>query len=135
MAVTPNSIVTPQTPRSGSAVTTTLNTTYTDTPTNSAKLFTAGADGSRITRVRATPRETVTACQLQLYASVDGGTTKRLIDSVLMPATTVDATHAASPCDFGYSDDNALILQASEELYVAAGLTKSIAWRAEGADY
>lgn len=135
MALTPNAFVSPQTIKTGSAATTTANTTYTDTPTNTVKLFTAGANGSRITRISACPRETVTADQLQVYASVDGGTTKRLINSSLMPATTVDATHAATPVDFGYSDDNPLILMALEELYVGAGLTKSVAWRAEGADY
>lgn len=135
MAVTPNSIVTPQGVRTGTGATATANTTYTDTPTNSVKIFTAGANGSRVTRVRATPRENVTANQLQLYASTDAGTTKRLIDSVLMGATTVSATTAATPADFGYTEDNPLLLAANEELWAAAGLTKSLAWRVEGSDY
>lgn len=135
MAVTPNSIVSPQGIRSGTGVTTTANTTYTDTPTNTVKIFTAGANGSRVTRVRATPRENVTANQMQLYASTDAGVTKRMIDSVLMPATTVDATHAATPADFGYSKENPLDLAPLEELYAGEGLTKSVAWRVEGWDY
>jgi hypothetical protein len=38
MAVTPNSLITPQTPWSATAVATTANTTYTDTPTNTVLL-------------------------------------------------------------------------------------------------
>lgn len=136
MAVTPNSIVTPQTPRSATAVATTANSTYSDTPTNSVALWTAGANGSRITKVTALARATVTATELQLFASADAGTTKRLIKSKLMSAYTVAQTTGQSEADFGYSEDNPLILGAAEVLYCAIGVTNTgIVFRAEGADY
>jgi hypothetical protein len=47
----------------------------------------------------------------------------------------VSATSAAAPADFGYSEDNPLILGASERLYFAAGLTKNVMIVVEGADY
>jgi hypothetical protein len=52
-----------------------------------------------------------------------------------MPATTVDATHAATPADFGYSDDFPLMLAPNENVYMAEGLTKSVAGSAEWGDY
>ena len=41
MATTPNSIITPQTPKSGYANVATANTTFTTSPTNAALLITA----------------------------------------------------------------------------------------------
>lgn len=221
MAVTPTSIVTPQRPFTATAVATTANSTYTDTPTNSVLLtrqdllppnpftvtngsavvtvshpdhglftgmqttisgaaavggitpsgaytvtvlttdtytFTHGsnatsnatgggtavlaqlartsANGARITRLTALARATNTATELQLYVSNDGGTTKRLIRSVLMAAYTVAQTTGQTATDFGYSDSSPLILSASETLYVAIGVTNTgIVFRAEGFGY
>ena len=221
MAVTPTSIVTPQRPFTATAVATTANSTYTDTPTNSVLLarqdllppnpftvtngsavvttshpdhglftgmqvtisgaaavggitpsgaytvtvlttdtytFTHGsnatsnatgggtavlaqlartsANGVRITRLTALARATNTATELQLYVSNDGGTTKRLIRSVLMAAYTVAQTTGQTATDFGYSDSSPLILSASETLYVAIGVTNTgIVFRAEGFGY
>jgi hypothetical protein len=221
MAVTPTSIVTPQRPFTATAVATTANSTYTDTPTNSVLLarqdllppnpftvtngsptvtvshpdhglftgmqvtisgaaavggitpsgaytitvtgvdaytFTHGsnatsnatgggtavlaqlartsANGARITRLTALARATNTATELQLYVSNDGGTTKRLIRSVLMAAYTVAQTTGQTATDFGYSDSSPLILNASETLYVAIGVTNTgIVFRAEGFGY
>lgn len=135
MAVTANSIITPQAVKSGTAVLTTANTTFTDSPTNTALLVTAGANGARVTRVTASPRETVTANQMQLFRSSDGGTTKRFFNSVLMAAYTFATNTAATPTDFGYSDSNPLILAANETLYCGEGLTKSVAFTAEWQDY
>lgn len=137
MAVTPNSIITPQAPKGAAVVTTTANTTYTSSPTGTAALITAGANGARVTRIRSIPRATVTATGLHLFLSTDGGTTKLLIDSVLMSAHTVAATTAIPETDWGYSDDNPLILPASGILYVsqAVALTDGIVTEAEWADY
>lgn len=139
MAVTPNSIVTPQTPKTGTCVCTTANSNLTDTPTNTQVLFTAGANGARLTRVAAIPRATVTATQLQLFRSSDGGTTKRFFDSKLMAAYTMAQTTAATPTTFDYTDDNPLILAANEVVYAAIGVTPAssgtIGFHAEGADY
>ena len=110
MAVTPNSIVTPQTPIAATAVATTANTTYTDTPTNTVQLLAAQTNGARMQKITALARATVTATELQLYVSSDGGTTKRFIKSVLMAAYTVAATTGQTAIDFGYSDTAPLIL-------------------------
>jgi len=221
MPVTPNSIVTPQTVWSATAVATTANTTYTDSPTNTVLLAPlyllnpnplsvvistptvtvtqaahglatgdtitlAGAtavggitpsgayqvtvltsstytithgsnatstatgggsavtvqdsrtsrNGARINRLTALARATNTATELQLYVSNDGGTTKRFIRSVLMAAYTVAQTTGQTATDFGYSDSSPLILNASETLYVAIGVTNTgIVFRAEGFGY
>ena len=136
MAVTPNSIVTPQTPIGATAVATTANTTYTDTPTNSVQLLAAQTNGARIQKVTALARATVTATELQLYVSSDGGTTKRFILSKLMAAYTVAATTAQTAIDFGYSDAAPLILSSTESLWVAIGVTNTgIVFRAEGYAY
>jgi hypothetical protein len=136
MAVTANSIVTPQLPRAQTAICTTANTTYTDTPTNTAALWTAGENGSRITKLYAIPRATVTLTQLQVYRAPDGvGTIKYLFASKAMAAYTMAATTEVPTTDFGYSEDNPLILDGGEILYVAIGVTGAIAFHAEGSDY
>jgi hypothetical protein len=221
MAVTPTSIVTPQRPFTATAVATTANSTYTDSPTNTVLLarqdllppnpftvingsptvtvqapdhglftgmqitvsgaaavggitpsgaysitvltadtytFTHGsnassnatgggtavlaqlartsANGARITRLTALARATNTATELQLYVSNDGGTTKRLIRSILMAAYTVAQTTGQTAVDMGYSDSAPLILGASDTLYVGIGVTNTgIVFRAEGFGY
>ncbi|HEY3697050.1 hypothetical protein [Phenylobacterium sp.] len=139
MATTPNSIITPQLPKSLAAVCTTANTTYTDTPTNTQGLASAGVNGSRVTRVTAIPRATITATQLQLYRSVDAGVTKRFFRSALMPAYTMAQTTEAPIVDFGYTEENPLILIAGEIIYCAIGVTPAssgtIGFCAEWADY
>lgn len=222
MAVTPTSIVTPQRPWAATAVATTANSTYTDSPTNTvlltrqdflpvnpfttvngqptvtvlhpdhglqtgdsdtisgaaavggitpsglytvtvinantytithgsnatstatgggsavlAQMARTGINGVRITRLTAIARATVGATELQLFVSNDGGTTKRFIRSVLMPAYTVSGSTAQPVVDFTYSDTNPLILSASETLYAGIGATlaSGIVFRAEGFSY
>lgn len=137
MAVTANSIITPQTPKAAAVTTTTANTTYTDSPSNTATLLTVGANGGRVTRIRSIPRATVTATALHLFLSTDSGTTKKLIDSVLVSAHTVAATTAIPETDWGYSADNPLILPANAILYVSQAVTLAdgIDHQAEWADY
>ena len=136
MAVTANSIITPQTPLTGTAVATTANTTYTDSPTNTVLLLAAQTNGARITRINALARATVTATELQLYVSADGGTTKKFINSTLMAAYTVAATTAQTEIDLGYSETTPLILSSSDSLYVAIGVTNTgILFRVEGYAY
>jgi hypothetical protein len=221
MAIASNSIITPQRPFTATAVATTANSTYTDTPTNTvllarqdllppnpfttvngsptvtvqapdhglftgmqltisgaaavggitpsgaytvtvtgadaytithgsnassnatgggsaclAQLARTSANGARITRLTALARATNTATELQLYVSNDGGTTKRLIRSVLMPAYTVAQTTGQTAVDMGYSDAAPLILGASDTLYVGIGVTNTgIVFRAEGFGY
>lgn len=136
MAVTGANPITPQTPKSGVAVCTTANTTYSDTPTNTQKLLTAGANGARVTKITALARATNTATELQLFVSYDAGTTKKLINSKLMAAYTVAQTTGQTPTDFGYNEDAAMILAANAEIYAAIGVTNTgIVFHAEWGDY
>lgn len=136
MALSPNSIITPQTPIGATAVATTANPTYTDTPTNTVQLLAAQTNGARIQKITALARATVSATELQLYVSADGGTTKRLIMSKLMTAYTVAQTTGQTAIDFGYSDSSPLILSSLESLWVGIGVTNTgIVFRAEGYAY
>ena len=136
MAVTGNNVITPQTPKSGVAVCTTANSTYSDTPTNTQKLLTAGPNGARVTKITALARATNTAMELQLYVSYDAGTTKKLINSRQMAAYTVAQTTGQTPTDFGYSEDAAMILSANAELYVAIGVSNTgVVFAVEWGDY
>lgn len=135
MAVTENSIITPQTPFSRTAVTASANTDFTTTPTTTTLLAAAdNTNGARITRLVAIPRATVgTASNCQVYAY--DGTTKLLIDSALMATVTPGAAVANAKTDFGYSEDNALILRAGWGLEVAPGQAVSTVFRCEGGLY
>jgi len=136
MAVTANSIITPQTPKSAVVNVAAANSTYTTTPTNSQLLVTAGASGARLTKLQAVPCATVgTANQLQLFRSSDAGATKLFADSALMATYTMAQITEAPTTDFGYSDDNPMILQPNERLYVAEGQAVSVNFIAEWADY
>jgi hypothetical protein len=136
MALSPNSIITPQTPIGATAVVTTANPTYTDTPTNTVQLLAAQTNGARIQKITALARASVSATELQLYVSTDGGTTKRFIRSVVMPAYTVAQTTGQTAIDMGYSDSSPLILSSLESLWVGIGVTNTgIVFRAEGYAY
>lgn len=137
MAVTANSIITPQTLKTAYAVVDTASTDLDDAPTTTALLLTAGANGARLTRLNAVPRATVTPTRLDLWLSKDSGTTKRLIDTVLVAATTVANTSEIPTTDFGYSEDNPLMLEALDRLYVstAVSLAGGIVVHAGYSDY
>lgn len=137
MAVTANSIITPQTPKTAQCVLDTASTDIDDAPTTSVLLLTAGANGARVTKIHAIPRATVTASNIALYLSKDGGTTKRLMDSALMAAHTVANTTAIPKTDFGYSEDAPLILEAADRIYAttAVSLAGGIVVVAQFSDY
>lgn len=137
MAVTANSIVTPQTLKTAQCVLDTASTDIDDAPTTSVLLLTAGANGSRVTKIHAIPRATVTASNIALYLSKDGGTTKRLMDSALMAAHTVANTTAIPKTDFGYSEDAPLMLEQADRIYAttAVSLAGGIVVVAQYADY
>lgn len=138
MAVTPNSIVTPQTINVSTGVVTTANTTYSDSPTNTATIFTAGPDGARVTRMTCVPRATCTATLIDIFRDNDGsGTVRRLIQRRLQPAQTIDTTTVCPTTDFGYSEANPLILRANEKLYASmtVALVGGIVVNVEGSNY
>ena len=136
MPVTANSIITPQTPQSASVALAATANTNLITPANTTLLLTAGASGGRLTRLEALANATQAASQAQFYRSVDGGTTKTLLRAKAFAAYTLTTTSEIPVTDFGYSDDNPLILAANEKVYAgsAVAVTGMIA-RAEWADY
>jgi hypothetical protein len=135
MAAPYNSFLSPQTAKTAFVNSATANTDFDTAPANAVLLLTAGARGGRLVRLQAVPCETVTASHCQLYRSADGGTTKYLAAGVLMGAATINGTNAATPTDFGYSEDNPLIMSANEKLYVAPGIAKSTNFIAEWGDF
>ena len=117
-------IVTPQQVKNAYQVCDTANTDLDDSPgVNVLLLLTAGASGAVVYGLKATPRATVTATRLELYLSKDGGTTKRLIKSVLMSAHTVATTTAIPSTDFGFTETAPYRLAATDRLYVGIGVT------------
>lgn len=127
-----------QSPKTATAVATAVATITDDNPSNTVLLLTAGADGAILTRLTAIPRATVTASSLVLYVSSDGGTTKRLVDSALMAAATVNTTTAVAVTSFGtYTETTPLRLAASDKLYVGTqvALSGGIVFKAEYTDF
>ena len=139
MAGTANSIITPQTPKANTAVSSTATAAapYTSTPTNSVLLATMGANGGRVTRIRSVPRNTVTATVVLLFLSLDAGATKVLLDDILMAAYTASTTTLVPKIDWGYSETNAMPLPAGAQLYIAqtVTMTDGIATEIEWGDY
>lgn len=130
-----NSLITPQRPIAYSAVVTTANTNYTDTPTNTVQIIPGLTQGARITKVTALTRATLAAAEVQLFTSIDSGTTKKFIDSALLAATVSQTTRQVK-ATFGFSESEPLILAANESLWVATGVTTTgIVVRAEGGAY
>lgn len=131
-----NTAVFPQTAKTAVAVCAVGKTTYGDTA-NAVLLLTAGTNGCEVTGLTALPRATVTATQLQLYASLDGGATLVLVDTALMAAYTMSQTTAVAPTDFGPSDATPLRLAANARLYVGIGvaLAAGVAFFAQYRDF
>lgn len=123
MALSPNSIVTPQTPRAFHVVVVAANANLSDTPTANV-LFgvKAGPQGARLTKLTATPRGAVTATELQRFQSLDNAATKHFLGSKLMPAFTPAVTTATVPTDFGFGDQNPLQLGPNEEVWFGIGV-------------
>ena len=121
MAVTQNKAVSSQALKAKNAICTAAKTTYNDA-VGAVKLMDAGPNGSVLYLLKATPRMTVTACQLQLYRSPDAGVTLNLIQTQLMGAYTMAATTQAPSTDFGYTEAAPLRLAIGDSLWVATGV-------------
>lgn len=120
--------------------TTAVGTISGTTPTNTVLLGTLGIDGALMTSLTARPRATVTATALYLFASLDGGTNKFLVKSVLMLAHTVAATTAIPDTDFGFTVEDAKRLGDNSsgnaiELYVGIGVTGNVVFEGNWTDY
>lgn len=119
---------------STAVVTAALTGIGTDTPTGAQLLFTAGINGSLVSKLTAIPRGTVTASSLVLFIVksfvAPATSVYRLIDSELMAAFTLSNTVAIPETVFGnISPANPMRLEAGDMLYVgsqvalAAGIT------------
>jgi hypothetical protein len=141
MTVTTNSIITPQKAVSFTAIATTADVAF-NAPVNVVTLVDETVvgnndNGLRLTSIIAIPRATPigTAINCLLYKKV--GSVYTLIDSVLMPTGSPGASIANVKTDFGYFEDNPLILGAGIGLSVAIGLSAAngIVFRAHGGAY
>lgn len=137
MAVTANNIITPQTPLLRTAVATTADIAW-SAPVNVQTLVddSTNTNGVRLTSVYAIQRVALAGnLNCVLYKKVS--TIYTLIDSVLMTNTTPSATVANIKADFGYSEDNPLVLEAGVGLAVAIGstLANGVAFVAKGGSY
>lgn len=137
MAVTPNSIVTPQTPFSRTAVATAAEVAF-HAPTAVVDLLLAAdnVSGARLTKLVAIPRAAIaTANNAQLYER--NGSTYTLVDSALIPTVSPGASVANAKTDFGYSEDTPLYVRAGYGLAVAIGLAvaNGVTLKAEGGLY
>jgi hypothetical protein len=95
----------------------------TGTPNGTDSTLTSGA---LVIGISATTLATTTAAGIDIYSSLDGGTTKRLIDSGLFPATTVSATTAQPAVPIGnYSVNNPRYLAKGETLWAATRVAGS----------
>lgn len=126
-----------QTPKTVSAVVTAAAVITSDAPTNTVLLLTAGSEGAVLTRLSAIPRATATDATLAVFISTDSGTTKRLIETILLPAQTVSTTSPPTVTRFPYTDVEPLRLQAGAQVYVATqvALASGVVFSAEYMDF
>jgi len=137
MAVTANSIITPQTPLARQAVATTADVAFNAPVTTVTLLDRAdNLNGARIARLYAMPRAAIAAALNCLVYAYDG-TTKTLIDSALMAVVAPSATVANPKTDFGYTDVSPFYLRAGFGLEIAIGTTiaNGVVFKAEGGLY
>ena len=136
MAKTPNSAITPQTPKSWTAKNN--NTAYTGTltaPTGSGlvTLATGSLDGDRITSLKLTPfQANATAVRVDLWRKV--GASFFPINSVVLPVVSLGAAKL-EPVDFGFSENNPLFLNSGDQLVLGAAGVVSFVADAQGASY
>lgn len=118
-------------------ITTDAKTTLGDT-TNAVKLFTAGADGSHVKRLRVRPRGTVTTVtKLMLFRVTTGGTAITLADSVEMNTHTLADTAKIPETLFtSYSYQDPLRLAPLEEIWGAQATAWAfgLAWDGDAED-
>src|SRR5689334_22446753 len=112
-----------QTPQAAFVKVTAANTALDGTGTIPT-LLTAGANGSLVTSLVARCQASVTASDLRLFLSLDGGTTWAMMDEKLMGAYTVAQTTAQTAVTFvdKTNPDAAIRLPASAKLGVTSGV-------------
>ncbi|WP_374381962.1 hypothetical protein [Dongia sp.] len=122
------------TPRQGQGTISTAETSF-SAPTNVATIFTAGASGSRIERVRVCATGTTAAGIVNLW--LHDGTNYRLVRSVLQSAITASTTVAPWGTDgagFVYFEGG-LILPTGWSLRASTTIAQGFHITADGADF
>lgn len=125
MAAQTNKFISPKAPLFKTAVATAAETAFhAPTAGNLATLIddaTQNVDGLRITALYAIARAAVSTNPIncQIYKKV--GAVYTLVDSGLIAVATPSASVANQKCDFGYSEDNPLLLELNVGLAVGIG--------------
>ena len=120
---------------SDEAQTTAAKTTHADLA-NAVLLFTAGANGSRVRRITATPQASCSQMAFFVYKSKDGTKAYPVASALLAGAVTVDATHALQVTDLGPTPDRDMQFGPGEECWVAQSVASAgVAWAAERSDF
>lgn len=135
-----NDQIFPGSVQKGQALCTTAKTVFTD-GTNLVELkrgdgsSLAGPNGGLIRALKAAPQANVTATNLLIYSSLDGGVTFRLVPrlSATMAAQNVTATAGVTATDLGPTESVPYRLAPGEKLYAAIGvsLASGIVFEAE----
>lgn len=120
-------------PRSAVAVISAANPSLTDTGTI-VSIMTAGAQGTKVERVRIKALVTTTAGMVRLW--LHNGSANFLLEEVPVPALTKSASVAAFQADVDFSTpDRLLLLPASWSLRASTEKAESFNVHAVGADY
>lgn len=121
------------TPRAAVGIVSTANTARDGTGTM-ATIFTAGANGSRIERVKVKAIETTAASLVRLF--VHDGSVARLIEEIPVGAVTVSATQGGFEADLSFADPSrVLVLPAGWSLRAATHTAQQLVVAAFGGDF
>ena len=97
-----------------------------DNPSNTVLLVTAGTEGALMTNISIIPRATVVACLVGIFLSKDGGTTKKLIETVSITAQTLNTTTLVTQYTALVASETApLRLEAGDRIYVGLSVTNA----------
>ena len=104
---------------------------YTGISANNTLVFTAGADGARVERLKFTPAGTNVATVARIYINNGGvnttATNNTLIGEMTLPATTASAVAALISPEFVLSG-GALALPPTFRIYVGLGTAVAAGW-------
>lgn len=105
--------------------------------TNRVSIFTAGSNGSEITRISCTPRATNTALVLMIFRQAGGSGDVQLVKQMLIAADTVSTTDAGEETAFTWpTEDSPMRLEAGDVLYgsISVAVANGISVFIQGAD-
>lgn len=128
-----------QAPRFGYGTVSAANTIIGDVPNNTTLVFLAGANGSALSKISVTLRESSAQGVGRIYASTDGGATRILVDSIGVSSATISTSAASVRYDSTLASETAPYrLPASAALYFGYSLAMTsagVACYVDGGDY